>query len=476
MVMPKRSSPERRTGYDEAVQRLLRVLILPLFITGCASSGSMSGRPQQAGALERSIRAHMQFLASDALNGRGSGTRDEWITASYVASHFAQLGLEPVGSNTTFVHEVSIERSDLNEPPVLRIDGRTLTHGKDILVTSFSAPKMAGALQKYTAGQPVLPGAVLLLPATNQPSAAETAAASIVLSLESDAQQKRRLAGSGSPFPPLRMQWITGSPRRAAIALERGAYDAVAKLADGSQVTLSANAKPAEIARTWNAVAQLRGRSADDQNELIILSAHHDHVGNRSTAKTTPGADTIYNGADDDASGTIAVMELAAALVRQRPKRTVIFATFGSEETGGQGSAHFIDASGVSLSNVVANLQFEMIGRPDPKVPAQTLWLTGYERSDLGEELARRGARLVADPHPDQSFFTRSDNIRFARRGVVAHTVSSYGLHAEYHEPSDEIAKLDFAHMTRAIQSMIAPIRWLANSEFTPAWKPGMRP
>jgi Zn-dependent M28 family amino/carboxypeptidase len=130
----------------------------------------------------------------------------------------------------------------------------------------------------------------------------------------------------------------------------------------------------------------------------------------------------------------------------------------------------------VPLGNVVANLQFEMIGRPDPKVPAQTLWLTGYERSDLGDELARRGARLVADPHPDQSFFTRSDNIRFARRGIVAHTVSSYGLHTEYHEPSDEIARLDFAHMTRAIQSMIAPIRWLANSEFTPAWKPGMRP
>jgi Zn-dependent M28 family amino/carboxypeptidase len=124
----------------------------------------------------------------------------------------------------------------------------------------------------------------------------------------------------------------------------------------------------------------------------------------------------------------------------------------------------------------VANLQFEMIGRPDPKVPAQTLWLTGYERSDLGDELARRGARLVADPHPDQSFFTRSDNIRFARRGVIAHTVSSFGLHKDYHQPSDEIGTIDFAHMTDAISSMIEPVRWLANSTFRPEWKAGMKP
>jgi hypothetical protein len=100
------------------------------------------------------------------------------------------------------------------------------------------------------------------------------------------------------------------------------------------------------------------------------------------------------------------------------------------------------------------------------------LWLTGYERSNLGAELASRGARLVADPHPDQSFFTRSDNIRFARRGVVAHTVSSFGLHTDYHRPSDEIDMVDFAHMTEAIQSMLEPVRWLANSTFRPAWTP----
>src|SRR5690606_10822568 len=110
------------------------------------------------------------------------------------------------------------------------------------------------------------------------------------------------------------------------------------------------------------------------------------------------------------------------------------------------------------MSRIVANLQFEMLGRPDAAVDAGTLWLTGYERSNLGEALASHGARLVADPHPEQSFFTRSDNIRFARKGIPAHTVSSFGLHTDYHQPGDEISTIDFAHMTQAIQSMLDPI------------------
>jgi Zn-dependent M28 family amino/carboxypeptidase len=189
------------------------------------------------------------------------------------------------------------------------------------------------------------------------------------------------------------------------------------------------------------------------------------------------GGDTINNGADDDASGCVAVLELARALAAgRRPRRTVVFAFFGGEEVGGIGSRHFAEKQVVPLDRIVANLQFEMIGRPDPAVAPLTLWLTGYERSNLGPTLARRGARLVQDPHPQQNFFLRSDNIRFARLGVVAHTVSSYGLHKEYHTPADETRFVDYAHMTRAIRSMVEPIEWLANSKFKPAWAEGKRP
>jgi Zn-dependent M28 family amino/carboxypeptidase len=104
------------------------------------------------------------------------------------------------------------------------------------------------------------------------------------------------------------------------------------------------------------------------------------------------------------------------------------------------------------------------------------LWLTGFERSNLGPTLAKQGAAIVADPHPQQNFFQRSDNYALALRGVVAHTISSYNLHTDYHRASDDISKIDFPFMTRSLNSLVAPIRWLANSNFRPEWLPGKAP
>ena len=209
------------------------------------------------------------------------------------------------------------------------------------------------------------------------------------------------------------------------------------------------------------------------KNEIIMLSAHLDHVG---IGKPVNG-DSIYNGADDDASGCVAVLEMARYLVRgQRPKRTVIFVFFGSEETGGQGNEFFLAHPPAPLDKIVANLEFEMIGRADPAVKPEELWLTGFERSDLGPELARHGAKLVADPRPAQRFFQRSDNYALALRGIIAHTVSSFGLHKDYHQPSDDLAHIDFQHLERATASMMLPVRWLANSDFKPQWLQGKKP
>jgi hypothetical protein len=222
---------------------------------------------------------------------------------------------------------------------------------------------------------------------------------------------------------------------------------------------------------TWNAIAILRGSSKPD--EVILLTAHLDHLG-QSTATS---GDAVYNGADDDASGTTAVLALAHLLATgPRPKRTIVFALFGSEEIGGFGNRAFLAHPPVPLSQIVANLEFEMIGRPDTAVPAGTLWLTGYDRSNLGPELAQHGAHLVNDPHPKEQFFQRSDNYALARQGIIAHTVSSYGLHHDYHQPSDEVRTIDFTHMTNAIASMVFPIRWLADSSFKPQWNPGSNP
>src|SRR5207237_6796070 len=119
--------------------------------------------------------------------------------------------------------------------------------------------------------------------------------------------------------------------------------------------------------------------------------------------------DSIYNGADDDASGVTAVLELARVLgAGARPRRTVYFVTFGSEERGGYGAQYFLAHPPVPLEHIVANLEFEMIGRPDPKVEACPLRLTGYERTNMAPELAGQGARLAADPRPENNFFRTS--------------------------------------------------------------------
>lgn len=226
---------------------------------------------------------------------------------------------------------------------------------------------------------------------------------------------------------------------------------------------------------TWNAIGILRG--TDPAAGAILLSAHLDHLGLAKANPKQPGADLIYNGADDDASGSAAVLTLAHLLANgPRPRRSILFALFGSEEFGGFGNRAFLAHPPLPLTAIVANLEFEMIGRPDPAVPPGTLWLTGFERSDLGPELARHGAHLVQDPHPKEQFFRRSDNYALALQGVVAHTVSSYGLHRDYHHPSDEISTIDFTHMAAAVVSMLGPIQWLDSADWKPTWNPGGQP
>jgi aminopeptidase YwaD len=439
-----------------------------------------------ASITENDLRAHLEFLASDAMNGRGSNTRDEWIAATYVASQFRLWNLEPMGDDGGYVQAAEIVRDQMGSPAVLSAGSHQFTHGKELVVTAIAGKKASGPLVKLAAGATSVPaGSVVLMPESNTGGggrggqAQATSGAALVISLSTltpdqwTAAAARTVTG-GSRFakvvPP------AGAPARTArVSLNRQAYDAVAALAEGTTVSLDAELTSIK-AYTWNAVGRLTGSDPKAKDEVVVLGAHLDHVGARETA---PGADKIYNGADDDASGTVSVMALARALASgPRPKRTLVFALFGSEEGGGavSGSSYFVELPVVPLDRIVAQVQFEMLGRADPKVPERHLWLTGYERSNLGPELAKQGARLVQDPRPEQSFFTRSDNIKFARKGVVSHTVSSFNLHTDYHQPGDEVGKVDFAHMLDAVRSLLEPIRWLANSTFTPAWTADGRP
>jgi len=231
---------------------------------------------------------------------------------------------------------------------------------------------------------------------------------------------------------------------------------------------------PEQRLRTANVVGVLDGADPMRRDEVVLVTAHYDHIG---IGRAVDG-DSINNGADDDASGTIGLLELARAMARgPRPARTIVFAAVTGEEVGLIGTRWYISHPVRPLKRTVANLNLEMIGRPDTLTGgAGTAWLTGYERSTFGDMLADAGVPIVPDPRPAQRFFERSDNIDFARRGIPAHTLSTYNLHPEYHTVRDEAGTLDPEHMARVIEAAIVALRALADAVDVPRWHPGGRP
>jgi hypothetical protein len=225
---------------------------------------------------------------------------------------------------------------------------------------------------------------------------------------------------------------------------------------------------------TVNVVGVLPGSDPRLRDEAVVVSAHYDHLG---IGRPVNG-DSIYNGANDDASGTTAVLEIARLLGRGRPapKRTVVFLLVTGEERGMLGTRWYLDHPAIPIDRTVANLNVEMIARPDSLAGgAGKAWLTGFERSTMGPMLREAGIPIVPDPRPEQHFFERSDNYAFARRGVVAHTLSSDGLDPDYHQPGDEVGRADPAHMAQVIAAAARAVRLLADSE-APQWAPGGRP
>jgi hypothetical protein len=203
------------------------------------------------------------------------------------------------------------------------------------------------------------------------------------------------------------------------------------------------------------------------------------HVDMDSIRRVHPTArrDSIYNGADDDAAGTTAVIEIAKQLARgPRPKRTIVFAATTGEEVGLIGTNWYIKHPAMPLTSMEANLEIEMIGRPDSLAggPGRA-WLTGFERSTMGEMFANAGLAIVPDKRPDQQFFQRSDNIAFARMGIPAHTLSTFNLHTDYHQVTDEVSLVDFAHMAGVINMGVKAVGLLANGP-APHWNPGGKP
>ena len=428
------------------------------------------------------VRAHEEFLASDALNGRGSATRDEEIAANYVASEFMAYGLKMAPGMSGYLQSAEVVSPALDGHATLSVGGVTLEEGKDFdLLTSAGVP-MQGSLLRVKAADVrsanVGKGAAVMIggAANAEEALADVTAlrrkgAMLVLLVQGPGLHNLMAMLGGKTRLPIHLAGDSVRPSATAVSLHA---DAAARLsaADGATVSVAVHALPESGPRkTFNAIGYLPG--SDASAGTILLSAHLDHLG---VGKPVNG-DAIYNGANDDAAGTTAVLELAHALAAgPKLRRSVLFVCYGSEEIGELGSTYFGGHPPVPLKDLVTNLEFEMIGTQDPKMPKGVLLLTGWERSNLGPTLKQHGALLGPDPYPEQHFFERSDNYALALKGVVAHTAAGWGTPPTYHQPSDDLAHLDIAFMTTAIQSLIEPVRWLGMNDFKPAWNAGGQP
>lgn len=399
----------------------------------CAAAQSMKAAGTTTGPVTPAeVCRVLSVLAADSLEGRGTGTPGGAKAARFIAEEFKAAGLEPAGDSGYF-QRVPIVMGNRG--------GRMVASA----VPSFAARDTFPAERRGIAvnvvgilrgSDPVLRDSVILIDAHYDHLG--------MLPHAVDIDSAHAYQEAAVPILTERAAWARAN---GVSTRGRGA----------AQMTAEQRAKLAEFQK----------RLEDIHVDMDAIRRVH----------PVPHRDSIYNGADDDAAGTTAVIEIAKQLASgPRPKRTIVFAATTGEEVGLIGTNWYIKHPAMPLTSMEANLEIEMIGRPDSLAggPGRA-WLTGFERSTMGSMFAAAGLAVVPDKRPEQSFFTRSDNIAFARMGIPAHTLSTFNLHSDYHQLTDEIQTVDFAHMAGVINIGVKAVALLANGP-APTWNPGGRP
>jgi hypothetical protein len=448
--------------------------------------------PSRAEITREELEHVLASLAADELEGRATASQGIRAAGDLLAERLRLAGVAPGGDEGTYFQAVPMVRARSSAAPELALrqgeTRRAFQLGVDYdivaepLVHKGLVVRFVDALERM-------------------PDAAD---AGMALVLDGTAAQRREwLAakglGDGRGFGLIvaRGQAKAGAARERLMSrLER--VDKPSSRAD-QPVVLRANASLLEALRQAegalleidtkvekvredcrNVVGLVEGVGSKDDPKLadtaLVLSAHYDHVGLDDRAP--PGADRVMNGADDDASGCAMLAEIAGAIAGgPAPARDVVFLFATAEEIGLVGTEYHLDHPLAPLERTVANLNFEMVGRPDPKAGgAGWLWFTGHDRTNLHEAFAAAALAIAPDPYPDQMFFERSDNYAFVKRGVVGQTFSSYNLHKDYHRVTDETALIDFAHLFEATKAALAAVRLVADGKVEPLWKPGRVP
>jgi Zn-dependent M28 family amino/carboxypeptidase len=258
---------------------------------------------------------------------------------------------------------------------------------------------------------------------------------------------------------------MTASPAGNSVVFVFGATEATQFSIEGTN-TITKNSLN-------NVVGMLKGKSKP--NEYVVFSGHYDHLGVGSPAEGEQhdATDSIYNGANDDAAGTTAVIMLAKYFKKlNNNERTIVFTTFVAEEIGGYGSQYF--SKQLNPDQVMAMFNLEMIGT-ESKWGKNSAYITGFEKSNMGAILQKNlegsAFKFYPDPYPEQQLFYRSDNATLAKLGVPAHTISTSKMDSEpnYHKASDEIETLDMGNMTEIIKAIAISSATIINGKDTPS-------
>jgi len=397
------------------------------------------------------VISDITYLAGDDLKGRASFSTEIDQAANFLAQRFADIGLQPLKATTT------------TKNPALFLQKFTVNQIK------------SKALSVTLNGQEINPDHLAIATTIEKLNWQQGNAKTHIVGANDDMRKTlTQLNQSGGQHLVI----INSKHEKAFNAYQgyfnrgltklslqhRGAI--VMVLSDESELetyTVKASAEITEQSLT-NVVAVLPGTERAD--EIVLYSSHYDHLG------VTEDGKKIYNGADDDASGTTAILNLAQYYAdKGSNKRTLMFSAFTAEEIGGFGSKYF--SQQLDPDDVVAMINIEMIGKPS-KFGAGTVWMTGMERSNLGallnEKLVALDTQIYQDPYPEQGLFYRSDNATLARLGVPAHSFSSTQLDKDqhYHQTSDDISSLDLTSMHKVIESLATATQSLVDGTVTP--------
>jgi hypothetical protein len=320
---------------------------------------------------------------------------------------------------------------------------------------NFRGPDARALFGKYQAAMRALekmtPAAILLMDRDGRSGLAGDAA----------------IVDASEPFTRPPTLFLHGKP---AIAW----YEAVKKEAAGAAVSLRVPAPNEKLLQLHNVIGILRGSDPVLKNTYLIVSAHYDHVGMKAAGE----GDRIFNGANDDGSGTVSVIELACALatLRERPKRSIVFLAFFGEEHGLLGSRYYAQHPVFPLAQTVADVNLEQVGRTDSTEGSkvETGNFTGFDFSNLPEVFKaageKTGVHIVDDKNHGDDYFAASDNVSLALRGVPAHTFSVTYEFPDYHGVGDEWYKIDYENMAKVDRMLAVGILDLAGRPEAPQW------